>query len=230
VHGFTGTPKEMRLLGDHLHAQGHTVLGVRLAAHATKPEDMIRARWTDWLSSVEDGWHLLSECTEKIHMIGLSMGGVLSLLFAGYYPAASVVAMATPHHLPDDPRLKIVKLLSIIQPFIPKGPPDWFDMGAYHEHTTYPVDPTRSYAELRDLMAEMRKALPNVTAPAYLIYSKDDPTVRAEDQHMEEIYAALGSQDKETLWIEGSSHVITRDAQREQVFKAVSDFINRIDA
>ncbi len=48
VHGFTGTPKEMRWLGEYLAGQGHTVLGVRLAGHATQPEDMIRARWWDW--------------------------------------------------------------------------------------------------------------------------------------------------------------------------------------
>jgi carboxylesterase len=75
----------------------------------------------------------------------------------------------------------------------------------------------------------MQTGLPRVTAPTLLIYSKDDPTVRAEDQHMEQIYAALGSQDKETLWIEKSSHVITSDAQRERVFQAAGDFVERIN-
>ena len=31
THGFTGTPAEMLLLGRYLHAQGYTVLGIRLA-------------------------------------------------------------------------------------------------------------------------------------------------------------------------------------------------------
>ena len=39
VHGFTGTPKEMRWLGEHLVSQGYAALGVRLAAHATRIED-----------------------------------------------------------------------------------------------------------------------------------------------------------------------------------------------
>ena len=39
VHGFTGTPLEMRGLGDFLHQQGHTILGVRLAGHATSLKD-----------------------------------------------------------------------------------------------------------------------------------------------------------------------------------------------
>ncbi len=39
LHGFTGTPKEMRMLGDSLASDGHTVLAPRLFGHATDPED-----------------------------------------------------------------------------------------------------------------------------------------------------------------------------------------------
>jgi esterase/lipase len=42
---------------------------------------------------------------------------------------------------------------------------------------------------------------------------------------MELIYASLGSQEKHTLVIDRSNHVITRDAQRELVFQAVADFV-----
>ncbi|MCE7861299.1 MAG: carboxylesterase, partial [Chloroflexi bacterium CFX2] len=41
IHGFTGTPKEMRWMGDYLNEFGYSCLGIRLAGHATTPEDMI---------------------------------------------------------------------------------------------------------------------------------------------------------------------------------------------
>jgi len=227
IHGFTGTPKEMRWLGEYLADQGHTVLGVRLAGHATEPCDMIRSRWYDWIASVEDGWHLLSSCAERIFVIGLSMGGVLSLTFSAYFPVAGVVAMATPHHLPNDPRLPFVKPLSLVMPYIPKNVSDWYDQEAFNQHTCYPVDPTRSFAELRDLVLQMQEVLPKVIAPALLIYSRDDQTVLAADRHMEGIQDNLGSRHISTLWIEKSSHVITRDAQRQKVFSAVGDFVNQ---
>jgi carboxylesterase len=151
------------------------------------------------------------------------------LLFAAHHPVAGVVAMATPHHMPHDPRVRFIKLISLFQPFRPKGPPDWFDQEGFEQHTSYDRDPTRAYVEVRDLMAEMRAALPQISAPALLIYSKDDQTVSADDGHMQAIKASLGSRDKETLWIEHSGHVITRDAQRQVVFQAVGDFIQRID-
>ena len=228
VHGFTGAPKEMRWLGEYLASQGHTVLGVRLSAHATQPEDMIRSRWWDWVASVEDGWAMLSGCTERIIVIGLSMGGILALLSASYQPVAGVVAMAVPYHLPQDPRLHFIKLLSRFRRYQPKGPSAWYDMEAYREHVSYPGDPTRAYAELRDLLVEMRAGLARVSAPALLIYSKNDQTVKASDGHMEKIHDGLGSRIKQTLWVENSGHVITRDAARQTVFQAVGEFVAKI--
>ncbi len=228
IHGFTGTPKEMHWLGEYLADQGHTVLGVRLAGHATQPADMLRVRWEDWVISVEDGWHMLSNCTDRVVVMGLSMGGVLALLFASHYPTAGVVAMSTPHHLPPDPRMSYIKILSYLQPSVAKGSPDWRDPAVVQQHVDYPDYPTRAIAELRDLLVEMRSSLPEVKAPVLLIYSTGDLTIRPEDRHTEQIYASLGSQDKQVLWVENSGHVVTEDAEREKVFQSITRFITHL--
>jgi carboxylesterase len=228
VHGFTGTPKEMRWLGEYLAERGRTVLGIRLAGHATRPEDLLRVRWQDWLASVEDGWHILTGCTRRIFVIGLSMGGILALRFAAQYPVAGVIAMSTLHHLPADPRLPYIRLLSKVQPRIDKGASDWHDPEAERVQVSYPDYPTRAMAELNDLLAEMRAALPQVSAPTLLIYSRDDGAVLPEDGHADLIYQVLGSAHKSLLWVEGSGHVITRDAARTVVFQHVSQFVDQI--
>ena len=66
IHGFTGAPKEMRWMGDYLSQQRYSVLGIRLAGHATRPEDMIRSRSVDWIASVEDGYQLLRGLADHI--------------------------------------------------------------------------------------------------------------------------------------------------------------------
>lgn len=230
VHGFTGAPNEMRWLGEDLHQRGHTVLGVRLSGHATRPQDMTRARWWDWLACVEDGWHLLRSSAQEIVVIGLSLGGVLGLTFASEFPVAGVAALATPHHLPPDPRLPFIKPLSLIQPFIQKGPADWRALSSATGHVCYPVDPTRAYAEVRDLLRVMRQGLSKINAPALLVYSKDDKTIQVKERHAEQIFAGLGSQRKEIVWLETSGHVITRDVSREIVFQAVGEFVGQISA
>lgn len=224
VHGFTGTPDEMHLLGKHLAGEGFSVLGIRLFAHATSPQDMLRAQWHDWYASVEDGWYLLSNITDRIILIGLSLGGILSLYFASQFPATGVIAMATPHHLPNDPRKPFIRIISWFLPYIQKGNPKWFEEKAYNERICYPVDPTRAYLEVDKILREMRSNLAKVTCPVLLMYSIDDPTIKIEDQHMQNIYDNLGSTNKKYCWIENSGHVLTRDLMREKVFNECSKF------
>jgi len=231
THGFTGAPKEMRWMGDYLHEKGYTCLGVRLAGHATHPEDMIRSRYTDWLASVEDGYHLLRGSVDHVILVGLSMGGVLSLLSAARLEVAGVAVMSTPYALPHDPRMKYLKFLSLFLPYMPKSklPPGsgWFDPQAWQEHVSYPQNPVRSIAELNGLLAEMRAALPQVKVPTLLIHSKDDTYVLPEN--MERIYADLGASDKVKAYITGSGHVVPRDAARLQAFELTLDFIRRVE-
>lgn len=235
THGFTGTPKEMRWMGETLHREhGFTCLGVRLAGHATRPEDMLRSSYRDWLLSVEEGWNLLSGMTRRIYLAGLSMGGVLSLTLAAHLPAAGVIAMATPYGLPDDWRLNYTKLLSLFQPNLPKinanADSGWFDQEAMREHVSYPFNPTRSVGQLNQLLKVMRAALPQVTAPALLIYSRDDLYLPLGSLPSQEyIYNHISSSRKEKLVIEGSGHVLTRDAQRKTVFKAAAEFIHSLE-
>jgi carboxylesterase len=231
IHGFTGTPKEMRWMGEYLHQKGYTCLGIRLAGHATDPEDMIRSNWTDWSASVEDGYHLLRGLADRIFLVGLSMGGILSLLMSARLEVKGVIAMSTPYKLPDDPRLRHIEWISKIVAYMPKSEEEpgagWFDKQAFRDHVSYPQNPVRSIGELNKLLGEMRAALPNIRVPVLLMHSKDDNYVLPEN--MEMIFADLkNASDRTKLYITGSGHVVTRDAARGQVFAAASDFIRRV--
>jgi carboxylesterase len=232
VHGFTGAPKEMRWMGEYLHRQGFTVLGMRLTGHATRPEDMIRSSYGDWLASVEDGFHLLSGAVKTVYIMGLSMGGVLTLTTSAYLPVKGLVAMSTPYSLPPDPRLRHIEWISKTIHFMPKGSEEpgsgWFDKEAWKEHVSYPQNPVRSIGELNKLLGIMHEALPKIDKPVLLIHSRDDNYVVKDS--MAQIYEHLGTPDKQILWIEGSGHVITRDAQRQAVFEAAANFVRRVEA
>lgn len=233
IHGFTGTPKEMRWMGEFLNGHGYTCLGIRLSGHATQPEDMIRSNWTDWAASVEDGYHLLRGLNERIFLVGLSMGGILSLLMATRLEVRGVVAMSTPYKLPDDPRLRKIDWIARIIPFMPKTDEEpgasWFDKEAWKDHLSYPQNPVRSIGQLNLLLGEMRAALPRVKAPVLLIHSRNDDYVMRNS--MEMIYEdLLNTPEKTKLYVDGSGHVITRDAARRQVFEHALEFIQRIES
>jgi carboxylesterase len=229
-HGFTGTPKEVRWLGEYLNGLGYTVCGPRLAGHATRPQDMIRSRYQDWLLSVEDGYNLLRACTGQVFLLGLSMGGILSLTSASLLPVSGVVAMSTPYDIPPIPLpVWAVKALSKVKPYLQKGKnptSGWFDRTAQAQHVSYPMNPLRSGVELKYLLDKMHSALPKISVPVLLIHSRDDDYVIKDS--MQQIYDHLGTADKQMLWVAGGGHVITEEPTRQAVFDAAGEFIARV--
>jgi carboxylesterase len=226
IHGFTGTPKEMRELGEYLNKKGFTVLGIRLVGHAIQPDDMIRTRWQDWIASVEDGFNYLQDSCEKVFLVGLSMGGILSLVCGSYLPVRGIAAMSTPFSLPDDWRLRVAKLLSVIVPWIDKGKPDTKDKKSIETHLDYPRYPTRSIAELNKLTEKLHQSLENIAQPVLLINSKSDRTVHLN--HAEKIESLLSnSACVERVTLDSSGHVITEDIEKETVFNAVFNFLKK---
>lgn len=220
-------------MGEYLNRElGFTCLGVRLAGHATRPKDMVRSRWTDWTASVEDGYNLLRGAADNIYFVGLSMGGVLSLLMSTKLDVKGMVVISTPYEMPDEHPAWQIKLYSYFKTYLPKtkGEPGagWFDKEAFKEHISYPLNPIRSAAELKILLEKMHAALPKVNVPVMLIHSKDDGYVVSEN--MERIYAGLvNASDKTKVYVTGSGHVVTRDAAHGQVFEIARDFIRRIE-
>ncbi len=234
IHGFTGTPKEMRYMGEDLHKHGFTVLGIRLAGHATQPDDMRASRWSDWTASVEDGFNLLSNSVDRIFLVGLSMGGALSLLMSTRLNVAGVIAISTPYSLPRDPHFPLwfIRLYGKLVKYMPKSKEvpgsSWFDKESYAKHISYPQNPITSIAELKLLLLEMQCALPKMNKPVLLIHSKNDKYVLPEN--MEKIYSGLtNTSDKTKIYVTESGHVVTSDAERQRVFELSREFIRRVE-
>ncbi len=226
IHGFTGTPKEMRMLGDSLAGEHYTILTPRLAGHATSIEDITRSHWEDWVASVEDGLNLLKGCTTRQVVMGLSMGGVLALLAAARFSPAAVVTFSAPSSLPGDPRAKYLPYLKYFIRKVSKGAPDWHNPQAAADHVDYPYYPTPAILELKELIETMRAELGQVTIPALFVQSRQDHGIPAES--LDTLYAGVGSTDKTTFWVEDSGHVVIREPDRERIFIEVKKFLKQV--
>ena len=229
-HGFTASPQEVRELGIHLHAQGYTVLGVRLFGHGTQWQDLARSKWTDWLASIEDGYHLLKQSCDEIIPIGLSTGAMLNLILASQIRFPAIVAMATPSDLPSISALQllypILPLLSRFLPAIKKGEPDWRDPEALRLRVQYDCYPLKSVFEFGKCVRALQRILPLITAPLLLLHSSEDGFVQPE--HSERIAASVASADVRMHFVDNSNHVISSDAQRHKVFNLTTAFIKDI--
>jgi len=221
IHGFTGAPKEMRPMGIALSQEGLTVLGVRLAGHATQPNDLVRTRWWDWMASVEDGINILQGICNQVFLAGLSLGGILAFTTAARIHSAGVIAMSTPYSI--DKRTRFARPLSWILPWIKKNDSTGKAQESNHDHVDYPAYPARSLAELHDLIHIMHSSLAEVRAPVLLINSKNDPVVPID--HAEQIKNGLIHTKVEQITLEKSGHVITESDERQIAFHAAYQFI-----
>ena len=229
VHGFTGSPWEMRWLGEKLAEAGNSVLGVRLFGHATKQEDLTRVRWWDWYHSLLDGYHILRSTCEEIFLLGQSLGGALCMFLGSQIPPTGIITLSAPYFLPDA-RMSILRpLLPLISKFwrySPKEPAtDWVDQQAMERNLEYDAHPIRGGMEVYDLLLRMQSNLHLIQSPVLMIYSHGDAIITPE--HAEKYQASLVSEDKEIFWLEKSGHNIASDAAREQVLFKIQEFIQR---
>jgi carboxylesterase len=226
LHGFTAMPDEMRWLGEYLAGQGHVVLGVRLAGHATHPADLARTRWTDWLISVEEGLAFLAGVTDQVFLIGQSLGGMIALVAAARCPVAGVIALSTPSGMGGKAPPLAVRLFFRLRPMIRKqtrpAEPALTERREA-EYPAYPQFPARILREIDLLRGALYEELPHVRVPTLLIHSHADTSVSPDN--MPRIYERLGSPDKQMLWLDGMEHSLVRDPQREVVFDAIESFV-----
>ncbi len=219
IHGFSGAPSEMRLLGEYLHGRGFTVLGVRLAGHGTSPQDMAGTRWPHWYAAVEDGFHLLRGLCREVYAAGLSMGALLGFKLAVEYPVAGVAAVSAPLHI-FDKRLRLLPVYRLFRRF-ERQEKRRYAVGELY-NVAYEAFPLCCLTSLLALIRHVDGLLPFVDRPTLMIQSRNDRTVRPDSAH--HIYRRLASRDKQLVWLERSGHVATIDVEHEQVFRRIGDF------
>jgi len=79
VHGFPGTPAELRPLGEMLHRAGWTVHGPLLPGFGPQIETLFDRTRAEWIRAVEQAFIELQQHHHPVFIIGFSMGAALAL-------------------------------------------------------------------------------------------------------------------------------------------------------
>jgi carboxylesterase len=230
IHGFGGTPYEMRYLGERLNGVGVRVLGVRLAGHATTPEDLGATTRDNWYESVIDGLEQLRAYGDPIVVGGLSMGALLTARLAlDQREAIAGLALMAPAFFIS---LRQRVALSLIEPFArftdviymrKRDGSDIHDDAARSIHPRHNLMPLRAALELHQLARTVRARLGEIVQPTLLIHSRLDH-VCPFDKNVGFVMSHLGSAEKRAVTLEESYHVITVDSEKERVADEVTSF------
>jgi len=251
IHGLTGTPNEMRIIGKGLHRAGFTVYGMQLAGHCGDEQDLRRTGWQDWYASVERAADRLQGETDHLFVAGLSMGALLALKLAADQPQrVKGVGVYGPTFrydgwsLPAYARhlfflLVWFKRLRLFQhkSFIEQPPYGLKDERIRAAVSASMLDgdsataglagnPYASLAEMQLLASRVRHSLSQVRAPCLILHASNDD-IADIDSNARLVERRVSGPTK-FVALDDSYHLITIDRQRREVIRHTADFFDGI--
>lgn len=230
IHGFTGTPYEMRFLGESLATRGMTVRGIALPGHATRVEDLEPVGFAEWVDAVTRAYDELAGRCRAVAVVGQSLGGLLALHLATRRPVAAAASLAAP--LWFEGLAGVVARATTRGPlagavrYLPKlGGSDVRARDARRANPAYRAFPVRALGQLVTFMEVVDRALPEVRAPLLVLHGQHDHT--APVGSASRIAERVQARDLRVRILPRSFHLIALDEERTVVAAEVGTFFER---
>ncbi len=225
MHGFTGSPAHMRLIGEALHARGFAVRGILLPGHCESPEAMNKVTWRDWFEAAHGAAQEMAAAYPRFSVAGLSMGGCMALMLAaGNLPVTACVPIAAPIKTTTWFR-RFSLPVSLFYPTIQKAPEKGRELLDPAYDLDYDQYPTASVHQLNVIISRTRACLSSVRCPVLAIQSRGDETVSKDSPDL--LLKGVGSAVKAQLWLNDAPHVCTISPEHGKITDAMADFLRK---
>jgi len=232
LHGFLGSPYEMKYLGNRLVDERYSVYIPRYPGHGTNLMEMTETTGVDWYRAAREAYLELRAHCRQVSIVGLSMGAAFATLLAREFAVSKIALLSMPCRIPQ----RTVYLAPVVSKFakvIYRSDEDRenFNRGIYdpearQNHVGYfdgiPIGPSW---ELHKIIKRAMSDLEQVHSDVLLIQSRNDDTIPEESLSV--IAEGLRFASRDILWLDRSNHAITVDFDREQVADAVTAFLRR---
>lgn len=249
IHGLTGTPTEMRFVGNGLNRAGFTVLGMQLAGHCGDEADLLATGWRDWYASVVDAAERLGAQVDQLFVAGLSMGALLALKLAIDRPHdVDGVGLYGTTFFHDGWATPTIGRFAFLLPLLTS-------LGIGHKLVSAETEPYGlkderirnrvagamlagdsqaaglagfpwpSLAEFQRLSVHVRRRIGRVTAPCFVAHSSHDDVASLRNVRVIErgVRAPV-----ETLLLDDSYHMVTVDQERGKLIERSAAFFHAV--
>jgi carboxylesterase len=225
VHGFTGSPASLVPWGRKLAEQGWTVRVPRLPGHGTRWQEMNLTRWEDWYSEAFRAVDELRRRCSSVFVMGLSMGGALTLRIAeNEGDAITGIVLVNPAVHSERPDRHALPLLRHIVPSFPGISNDINKPG--QDEIAYDKIPLKAAHSMTRLWGAVKADIGRVRQPLLLFRSSDDHVV--EPSNARWILDHVSSTDTREIVLERSAHVATLDYDAGIIEQESIDFVRRL--
>ena len=226
LHGFTGNPGSMRGVAEALAAAGYHVEMPLLPGHGTVVDEMVPTRWADWAGAAEAAYATLAARTQKVIVVGLSMGGALTLRLGADHAEIAGLVCINPATAPQPQ-----EVLDMVQGMIDGGTElmpaigsDIADPDA--RESAYDATPLAPLLSMMiDGLAPLVPAYPSMRQPLLLLNSPQDHVV---EPAAAEFLASTYGGPVERVSLDRSYHVATQDYDKQLIFESTVAFAQRV--
>ena len=229
IHGFTGNPSSMTPQAQASAAAGHHVEQPRLPGHGTTVEDMMTTDWSDWSGEAAAAYDRLAERCDQIVVIGLSMGGTLTLwtgLERQNDPKLKglICVNAATAPQPDDVVAMVQEMINDGDELMPGIGSDIADPDV--NEIAYEGTPLKQLMSLtNDGLAPIAGRYAELTVPILIFSSTQDHVVPPESStHLRDTAGG----EVEFVTLERSYHVATQDYDKNLISERSLAFIDRV--
>jgi carboxylesterase len=199
IHGFPGTPAEMRPLGEALAGDGWRAQGLLLPGFGPGIVTLETCTIEDWIHAAQSEWDAIQSGSGPRLLLGYSMGGALALILAAQQPPDLLVLVAPfwkmPGFLPrlvplahrfyprfrpfkksdfSDPRLR--QMLASILPDV-----DLDDLDIQQTIREEFILPLGVINEMFHLGRQAHRTAAQVACPVIILQGAEDPLVRPKE-------------------------------------------------
>lgn len=222
LHGLTSSPYEVRPLGEALASRGIRAVGPVLPGHNETPEALAATPYRAWLEAAYEHFRRLAEQHQHVFVVGVSMGGLLTLHLAANESLPGAVVIGVPLRL----RHRFIAMtpwLKFVKQHLPKNGVDIRDPAAQARQPGYRVMPVAAIHELMRLQKRVRGLLSRVRAPLFVAHGLHDRTADPRDARA--IVARVASTEIRLSLLENSGHVVPVDFDGPQLCRSAADFL-----
>lgn len=223
IHGFTGTPNEVKPLAHALEQIGYEVLTPLLPGHSMNKERLDKASASDWLQWIEKIIRQAMEENKKIHMIGFSMGAMIATIMA-YRFAVSTLVLLSPAVYVLTPNLVKIRLSNLVQ--------NKKEKRRKTNQTKLNIPPILrsafiyNFFQFQKIVRQARESFQHISLPLCIIHGQRDET--ADPNSSKFIYRVAPSKEKELHFLSVSKHHICHDCEVNDVIQIVIKFLEKV--
>ena len=190
VHGYPSSPATFKYVIPIAEKQGYDVFAPLLPGFGTNNDDFIKSNFSQWFEYLCEFYLETKRKYKSVYVVGLSMGGALTLKLAerysGTHLAPDAVSVAAAPVLLNSLRQRVIKTwmlyfirsISWVLKFKDKPSESWKQMEDSHDEWigyrgTFPV---QTYS-LKMAIEKIRLDLKKITVPIIAFHAPEDKTV-----------------------------------------------------